>query len=287
MSHEVGLLLLPWMHLAVVREAKPVPRRGNMSMGRRRRRRGVVVVVVERSSERLLKLGIERRGGRGVPRPVPMLHDLGRANPPNALLPASIDIRCIRCCCCYGSQRHGWLSRPGRGADGALSERLGLFGGGVMRSFRVGFERFPERLGLLRRGLGAGRAVWLGQGTRGAADGSKVVGQDFDKVGWEEADSPPISAQPARPPRPVAGVETFDQVALDKAKVAFGLFCMSTRLACVFCPRSQSVAQTGSTNLSSERVDGPTPARKPRGDAWRAQDHLFFWGGGIQKWMGS
>lgn len=221
-SHEVGLLLLPWMHLAVVREAKTVPRRGNVSMGGRRRRRGVVVVV-ERSSERLLKLGVERRGGRGVPRPVPMLHDLGRANPPNPLLPASIDIRCV-CCCCCGCRRHGWLSRPSRGANGALSERLGLFGGGIMRSFRVGFERFPERLGLLRRGLGAGSAVWLRQGTRGAAHGSKVVGQDFDKVGWEEADGPPISAQPARPPGPVAGVETFDQVALDKAKIAFGLF---------------------------------------------------------------
>lgn len=133
--------------------------RGNMSMGRRRGR--CVSMVVERSPERLLKLGVKRRGRRGVSRPVTMVHNLWRASPPNALIYTSVDIRRVRCWCRW----YRWLSRPGRSTNGALSERLRLFRGGIMRSFRVRFERFPECLGLLRRGLWTRRAIWLRKGT--------------------------------------------------------------------------------------------------------------------------
>lgn len=159
-----------------------------------------------------------------------MLHNLRRTNPSYALRYTSIDIGCVwRCryrwrrCCRY-------LSRPSRNSNRALSERLGLFCSSIMRSFRISFEGFSKCLGFGRSIPGAGRIIRLWQGTGRSAHGSKIVWKNFDKVGWEQADRPPVSSQSTRPPRSVSSVETLNQVALNKAQVPFGLY-ISTGLA--------------------------------------------------------
>lgn len=51
----------------------------------------------------------------------------------------------------------------------------------------------------------------------------EVIGEQLDEVGREQADHAPIPLQPAHPPRAIAGIETFDEVAFDKSEVAFSL----------------------------------------------------------------
>ena len=69
--------------------------------------------------------------------------------------------------------------------------------------------------------LGAWSALGRRHGACRPADRSEVIWEDLDEVGREEADHSPISAQSARPPRPVAGIEAFDQVALYETKISF------------------------------------------------------------------
>lgn len=90
-----------------------------------------------------------------------------------------------------------------------------------MWCFGIGLEWLSKGLSLLRGVLGAGRALGRWHGTRGPADGPEVVWKDLDEVGREEADHSPIAAQSARPPRSVAGVETFDQVAFYETEISF------------------------------------------------------------------
>lgn len=104
---------------------------------------------------------------------------------------------------------------------GALPVCLGLLCGGVVRCFGICLERFSKCLGLLWGVLGAGCALGHRHGAGRPADRSEVLWEDLDKVGREAADHPPIAAQSARPPRPVAGIETFDQVALYETKISF------------------------------------------------------------------
>lgn len=113
-----------------------------------------------------------------------------------------------------------------------------------MRSFGVGFEGLSEGPRLRRLCLS-------GVGGRERADGAvhraEVVGEHLDEVGGKQADHAPISSQPARPPGAVAGVEAFDEVALDEAQVSF-------RLAAI-------------------GIDGPAPAWEASGKRrWRG-DH--------------
>lgn len=189
----------------------------------RRRRGRCVSMVVEGGSECLLKLSIEGRSRRRCSRPMAMLHNLGRANSANSFMCISVDVRRIRSWCWWCRWLPRSSRRTNRSENRAFSECLWLFGSSVMRSFGIRFERFSKRFGLLRRGL----RTWCTsrrQGTRRSAHGSKVVWKDLDKVGWEQTDCSSIAPQPARPPRAISGVETFDQIAFYETKIAFVLF---------------------------------------------------------------
>lgn len=90
-----------------------------------------------------------------------------------------------------------------------------------MRCFGICLERFSKGLCLLRGVLGAGCALRRRQRAGRPADRPEVIWEHLDEVGREEADHPPITAQSPRPPRPVSGIETFDQVALYETKISF------------------------------------------------------------------
>jgi hypothetical protein len=49
------------------------------------------------------------------------------------------------------------------------------------------------------------------------------VFQHLDEVGREHANRSRVTSQPSHPPKAVARVQRFDQVAFDKAQVAFRL----------------------------------------------------------------
>jgi hypothetical protein len=61
------------------------------------------------------------------------------------------------------------------------------------------------------------------QWARVSTPGLEALVEHFDKVGWEEPDHATVALQTSHPPGPVARVETFDQVALDEAEIAFRL----------------------------------------------------------------
>ena len=81
--------------------------------------------------------------------------------------------------------------------------------------------RLPEdRLALLRVHLARLR-LWSDIATVGCR--LEGLGQDSDKVGGKETNRPRVSSQSAHPPRPIAGVQRFDQVAFDEAQVLLRL----------------------------------------------------------------
>jgi hypothetical protein len=56
-----------------------------------------------------------------------------------------------------------------------------------------------------------------------AIPGLEALIQDLDKVGWEQADHAPVALQAAHPPRAVARIEAFNQIAFDESEVTFRL----------------------------------------------------------------
>jgi hypothetical protein len=50
-----------------------------------------------------------------------------------------------------------------------------------------------------------------------------VLWKNLDEIGREDADHTPVASQSPGPPRSVASIETFYQVAFDEAEVLFGL----------------------------------------------------------------
>ena len=51
----------------------------------------------------------------------------------------------------------------------------------------------------------------------------EAIFQHLDEVGREHSYGSRIASQPSHPPEAVASIERFDEVALDKAQVAFRL----------------------------------------------------------------
>jgi hypothetical protein len=88
-----------------------------------------------------------------------------------------------------------------------LTKRLGLLRRGIVRCLLVGLKGLSEGLGLglLQGAIRRTRRVALGERTRGPVYGSKVLGQDLDKIGGEDADGL-VPPQPAGPPGPVSCV---------------------------------------------------------------------------------
>lgn len=84
----------------------------------------------------------------------------------------------------------------------------------------------------------------------------EAVFQHLDEVGREHSYSSWIASQPSHPPETIASIECFDEVALDKAQVAF--------------------------RLAAPRVRRPDPAGKTRGQiGWSAHGVvcMYRWGG--------
>jgi hypothetical protein len=113
-------------------------------------------------------------------------------------------------------RRLGYIPWPS-----AILPCLGYLGCGVVRRLCVGLKRLAEGPGFL------GRTLWAWGIARQRAAPSccraEVVWKHFDEVGGKQADCSPVSPQPARPPRAVPCIETFDEVAFDKSEISFGL----------------------------------------------------------------
>jgi hypothetical protein len=50
-----------------------------------------------------------------------------------------------------------------------------------------------------------------------------VFAEELDEVGWEQPNHAPIALQPSHPPRAIAGVEHFNQVAFNETQIALCL----------------------------------------------------------------
>lgn len=194
-----------WWHMAIIGKTGAVSRDTNMSM-RRWGRRGVVLTV-RRRCVLWLALCVERRGRRRPPGSIVV--DLWCSDSSSVFMNTSIVDWCQRSWCCRGISL----------SDRTLSERLGLFRGGVVWGLCVGLERFSKGLGFGGVALGR-RVVCLGHRTRRSADRVEIIWKHLDEVGWKQADRPPVPPQPARPPRSVASIETFYQVAFYEAQVS-------------------------------------------------------------------
>ena len=108
----------------------------------------------------------------------------------------------------------------------------------------VPLKGFPEdALLLLRRRRGACR-----QWSRVPADWRrlKVLVQNLDKVRGKEPDHAAVSSQSAHPPRAVARIQTFNQVALDEAEILLALCVaqVSQSVPLLKTPRRASIAPT-------------------------------------------
>lgn len=151
---------LRW-HLAVVGEAGAVSRDADMSM--RGRWGGRIVLAVKRKRVLLMTLGIERRRGRRLSRPIPaelrssypcyIIVDLRGAYSSYVFaslrspLPSNVFVDAATVARGEGGWRCGGLSRPGgTRSEGVLSVRLGLFCGGVVWGLDVGLEGLSKRL---------------------------------------------------------------------------------------------------------------------------------------------
>lgn len=95
---------------------------------------------------------------------------------------------------------------------------------------RISRERFSKHaLAFLRRLHLRLRAVLsrycpsTGKRTGIAGPRLEAFVQDLDKIGGKEADHAPVALQTPHPPRSVASIETFNEIALDKAQVTFRL----------------------------------------------------------------
>lgn len=104
---------------------------------------------------------------------------------------------------------------------GCFSKDFGLFCAGVVRSLGICLEWLSKRFGLLGCVLRRCAVAW---GWNRFCRRPELRRKNFDKVGWKGTHGPSISIQSANPPRPIAGIETLNQVALYETQITLGLY---------------------------------------------------------------
>ena len=97
--------------------------------------------------------------------------------------------------------------------------------------------RWPDKLLVTLKGLSKNgflffgarggrvtRKAWRQRAHRPAA-GHKIIPKYFDKIRRKQSNHPTVATQSARPPRPVASIEAFNQITFHEPQISF---CFST-----------------------------------------------------------